>query len=528
MGGEAVTMSRTGDRQWLLPRVARSLGLCLLVVVLTVATARMMASWLSHTDVVMIFIVPVLWSAVRLGRWPSLFTAVMGALASNYFFFPPEFAFGFLSFQDLVALTMYLLTALTAGSLAARAREQADLYQRQVVIARRREEESATLYRLGRGLTAAAGPEELCRTAVAAVADFTGTAVALLEQGPEGWRLLAGEGDISVDGDIARAADTAAGLRRPAGNGTDLLPATGSLVIPLPIQGGAPLALAVVAGGMPIEADRLRILVTLADQTGMALSGAHMSDQVAEARVRLQADQFRSALLNSVSHDFRTPLGTILGAATSLLEDPEAHTEASRHTLLTAIREAADRLNRYVRNLLDITRIESGVLQPQSEWVDAADLIGTAVRRIESLASGRLIEVKAAPDLPLLHVDFVLIEQVLVNLLENAIKFSGPGHGIEVTARRHGQRLLIEVFNAGSDLPEGDPERLFDKFGQASDAPPARRRGSGLGLAICRGFMMAHGGSISVRRVPERGGVAFSLFFPLADQPEDMDRHGEE
>jgi len=229
---------------------------------------------------------------------------------------------------------------------------------------------------------------------------------------------------------------------------------------------------------------------------------ARLAEEMAEARAL-------EALLSSVSHDFRTPLGTIIGSATTLLSEDAQLDEKARRGLLGGILQAAQRLHRYTRNLIDITSIESGALRLRRDWTDLGDVLGTALDGIE-----RPVAVRLEDDLPLLWVDTVLVERVLVNLLENAVKHAPAGAAIEVSARRAGGGMEVEVFNAGSDLPDDQLEAVFGKFRRG---PAAGAEGSGLGLSIVRGFMAAHGGTVAARRDPARGGLAFRLWFPAAD-----------
>lgn len=487
-------------------------------IAITGAVIHIVVPWVTPSDASMLFLLPVLWAAVRLGRWPSVFAALVGAGANNFLFFPPTFAFGLQSLHDLVTLTAYLVTAVTTGNLAGRVGEQAMLYRQQANIARARGEEISALYQIGRHITAAAGTEELGRIVTREVGSFTKSQVALLLLRDDDLIMLAADPPLVIDdGDRSLAAKALAThdlvARAPSDGQRE------RLYIPMYSPKG-PIGLLVIGCNACFrDTDRARMLMALADHVAVALANAETTDQIAEAKIRLKADQFRSTLLNSVSHDFRTPLGAILGAATSLLDDPRAHTENSRLSLLTTIRVAAEQLNRYVHNLLDISRIESGALVINREWVEVVDLVSVAVQRVEQSRPSRPIAVSIEHGLPLLRLDFVLIEQVLVNLLDNAAKFSRPEDRIEVTARHRDSAVRVDVFNEGPAVPLPDMERLFEKFYRSSSGRVTE--GSGLGLAICRGFMVAHDGRIEAIRDNDRKGMIFRLTFPDEPQPDE-------
>jgi two-component system sensor histidine kinase KdpD len=241
------------------------------------------------------------------------------------------------------------------------------------------------------------------------------------------------------------------------------------------------------------------------------LERAQLATEAERARVAAEGERLRSTLLSSVSHDLRTPLAAITGAASALLEQPPPGTAVARELTSTVLDEA-DRLNRLVGNLLDMTRLESGTLEPRREWTSLEELVGSAIARVERQAGARGIATRVAPDLPLVAVDAVLVEQALVNLLENALRHAGEGR-VEVGARREGERAVVEVCDEGPGFPAHEAERIFDKFHRAAGGP-----GAGLGLAIARAIVTAHGGSINAR-LREPRGACFRFTLPLGDPP---------
>lgn len=274
----------------------------------------------------------------------------------------------------------------------------------------------------------------------------------------------------------------------------------------------------------PPPAGRAKVLEAVAGLVTVALDRAQLRGEMEDARVLAGTERFRAALLSSVSHDFRTPLGSIMGASSTLLSADAALDDEARRNLLSTILVSANRLNRYVRNILDITSIQAGAVAPRLDWADLEDVVGSALAAVEEALADRVVLVAIAKGLPLLKLDFVLIERVFVNLLDNAVKFSQPGALVEVAAERRGDCVEATVFNSGSDLGAEALDRVFDKFYRGG----SEITGTGLGLAICRGFMAAHGGGIVAERDQARGGIRFRLRFPLGEAPPSIEEGEDE
>jgi two-component system sensor histidine kinase KdpD len=305
--------------------------------------------------------------------------------------------------------------------------------------------------------------------------------------------------------------------RQPAGLGTGTLPGASALYLPLL----APRGCVGVLGVRPADThafdtpERLHHLETFANQTALAIERARLADEAQAVEVRMEAERLRNSLLSSVSHDLRTPLATIIGAATTLLEQGERLDTATRRDLLDSVREEADRLNRLVQNLLQMTRLESGEVALRKQWHSIEEVIGAALRRLDKRLAGRRITTRVLPDLPLVPMDDVLIEQVLVNLLDNAIKYTPPGSPLDIVATATEEAVTVEVADRGPGVPPGQEEKIFDKFYRARSDDG---RGAGLGLAICRGVVRAHGGRIWAQNLPG-GGVSFLFTLPLGEAP---------
>jgi two-component system sensor histidine kinase KdpD len=271
------------------------------------------------------------------------------------------------------------------------------------------------------------------------------------------------------------------------------------------------------APGPLLTPDAQRLLDALADQAAVAIERISLARGLDEARVLAETGRLRGALLTSISHDLRTPLASILGAVSSLRSFPEKYGAAEREELLATLQDEAERLNRFVSNLLDMTRLESGAIELTLDMVDVGEIVGAALQRAAGVLARHRVEVAIAPDLPMLQLDAVLFEQVLFNLLDNAAKYSPPGSRVDINAGRDGELVEIEVVDQGSGIPPDDLERIFDKFYRVQ-AQDRRRAGTGLGLAICRGFVEALGGWIVARNRRDRPGAVLTIRMPVVPE----------
>jgi two-component system sensor histidine kinase KdpD len=366
---------------------------------------------------------------------------------------------------------------------------------------------------MSRDLAAARSVEEVARVASRHVADvFDGEVIVLVPGVGGGLVPASGPGS---DAREAAVAQWAFDHGRAAGLGTDTLPGASAVWVPLR---GTQSVLGVVgvrpdAALLPLRPDQVDLLEALTRQAASGLERVRLAEEAQQARIAVEAERLRNTLLSSVSHDLRTPLATITGAASSLLQDASIGGEGQRE-LKEAIYEEAVRLNRLVTNLLDMTRLESGSLRLNRDWHSLEELVGSALGRLEAGLKGRVVRVAIPADLPLVPVDGVLVEQALVNLLENAVKYTGPDCPIEVTASAGDGVLTVEVADEGPGLPAGAEERVFEKFYRAESA----QRGFGLGLPICRAIVTAHGGQIRAERRHPRG-TRFLFTLPLGEAP---------
>ncbi|HEY4078191.1 MAG TPA: sensor histidine kinase KdpD [Rhizomicrobium sp.] len=472
---------------------------------------------LAVSNVALVLMIAVLASAVTYGLLPSIFACVICALAYNFFFLPPLYNFTISNPENVITLLVFVLVAAIASNLTARVRTQA-------IVARERAATTEDLYRFSRKLAGVAMLDDLLWATAYQVAHMLRLHVVLLMPQGESLDVRAGYPPEDVlNADDLAAARWAFEKGGPAGRGADTLPGAQRLFLPMRTGRGtvAVIGLDSARSANPNEPfltpDQRRLLDSLTDQAALAIERIHLAEEADRARIAGETEKLRSALLTSISHDLRTPLATILGSATSLKQYREQLSEADREELLVTIQEESERLNHFIANLLDMTRLESGALAPRMEAADVADVVGSVLRRAARLLTHHRVKLALHSGLPMVRLDPVLFEQVLFNLLDNAAKYTPPGSEITVKAHRDGQQMRILVQDEGEGLPEEDRERVFDKFYRVW-AADRKRAGTGLGLAIGRGFMEAMGGTITAGNRSDRSGAVFILTLPIASQ----------
>jgi two-component system sensor histidine kinase KdpD len=386
--------------------------------------------------------------------------------------------------------------------------------RQQTADARERERRTAALYRLSRELATRSTPDALVDAATATVSSVLDGPVAILLPRADGRLAAAGAGRERFQGESNElgAAQWVFDHKRPAGLGTDTLPAARWLYLPLEGTAGTVGVIAV----SPPRRERLsdprqfHWIETIANQVALALERGQLAVEAEGARVAVEAERLRNSLLSAVSHDLRTPLAVITGAATTLRDEP-ALTPDTRHELAATVAEEGERLNRLVANLLDMTRLESGAVAVKREWHSLEELVGAALARLEPRLAGRAIALHVPQDLPLVAIDGVLVEQALFNLVDNALKYSPPGASIEITAALSPRAVRLEVADCGPGIPPGQEAIVFEKFTRSPR--PGDPGGIGLGLAIVKGIAEAHGGHVSVTN-RAGGGATFALELP--------------
>ncbi len=472
--------------------------------------------WLSHAlqlseaNIVMVFLLGVAYVASRYGRGPAIAAAVAGVLVFDLFFVPPYLRFTVTDAQYFLTFGVMLLIGIVISALTARLRDQ-------LAAARQLENRTAALFQLTRQLSEVAGLEFLVRTAGRQLREiFEGEVVIWVREAGGPLELRYGEDTAVARHEVnVLVARWVADHDHAAGAGTDTLPNATALFVPLV---GSQRTVGAV-GIRPNEPQRLadpeqrRLLETCVSLIALSLERDQSVLQAHEAQLRVQAEQLRNSLLSSVSHDLRTPLAAMAGAASSLLEGLPREDPAARQQLLQTIVDKARRLARLVDNLLDMTRLESGAIVLNKQWHVLEEIVGSALACLRHELEHHPVAVDLPGDLPLVLVDGVLIEQVFVNLLENGARYTPAGSRIEIAARPQGKRLEIRVADRGPGLPPGSESRVFEKFFRGLPAPADGRRGVGLGLAICQGIIQAHGGRISAKNRPG-GGAEFTIALP--------------
>jgi two-component system sensor histidine kinase KdpD len=479
----------------------------LIAVALATLVCEALRPFLAPTNMVMIYLLAVVMAALRLGRKPAILTAFLSVLAFDFFFVPPRLTMVVADTEYLITFMALFTVGVVISTLVSQTRERADAL-------REREVQTASLYYLSRDLAGAGGIEAIMEAVVRNVGESLHCKVVILL--PEGERLeiKAGSTGQNLDMKEQAVADWVFRNRRPAGRGTDTLGS--SALLYLPLQGSASL-LGVLGVKLENEAEHRspqirRLLDAFASQTAMAMERVQLGKQAEQAQFLQARETLERALLNSVSHDLRTPLASITGVLSSLKEEGEHLSDAVRRELLETASEEASRLNRFVGNLLDMTRLEAGKLALKKELCDVQDLIGCALAALDPRISSRDVAVRMHPMMPLIPMDLVLMTQVLVNLLENSLKYSPPGTPVEIIARTDAPWLIIEIADRGHGVPDQDLKRIFDKFYRIPI--PEGAGGTGLGLSICKGIVEAHGGAIRAENRPD-GGLRVSVKLPL-------------
>jgi two-component system sensor histidine kinase KdpD len=503
-----------------------ALGYAVAVAGTAVITAPLLAvrADVSKTTVVLAYLLVVTAAAAAGGLGPGITAAALGFLAFDVLFLQPFHHIIVDDPQDYLSLGVYLLVAVVVSLLVATS-------ERRRAQAERRERETRILFDLSTSLVAHGSLEDTFRGVVSTVRslfDLAGCAIVL--PSGDGIRVAAVDGNMPDDLDErfvgVRAAQISVQVHGPAG--ADLEPGR-ALTVPMRSGQHVVGALVVVAGGPGSsgfgEAER-RVLATFANQAALAVEQGQQEEQRNRAVALQETDRLRTALLNSVSHDLRTPLASIKASASSLLDPEVRWSDAEQTEFLATINTEVDRLTRLVHNLLDMSRIEAGALDPRLVENSVAELVGPVVRRARA-ASRQRVDVDVPEELAAVLVDPVRLDQVLTNLLDNARRYA-PASPVQVVARQVGEVVEVRVIDHGPGIPGPERERVFDQFYRLKGGG-RRPEGTGMGLAICRGIVQAHGGNLRVETTPG-GGASFVLTLPvsprqvLAEEPPAADR----
>ncbi len=447
---------------------------------------------------------------LKLGPGPTVTAAAIGALSWDFLFIPPRFTFSISNLEDSLLAAMFFLVATVTGVLSARVRKRERLI-------RLREARTSALFSLTKDLSSAHSEDEVIQAAVSNIRRYFGADVAFILGDSEGEMAPAAHSasTLKLDSKEYSVAAWVYWNEKKAGKKTDTLPSAQATYFPM---SGPRYPLGVVGVRLDdddeMTFDQESLLENFISQITSAIERELLNEVNRRSVVVAESERLYKTLFNSISHEFRTPIATIMGVSENLMKGGASAGEDVSNQNLVEIHMAAERLNRLVANLLDMTRLESGMIQPRLDWCDVRDIVTHALKSLESETGGHTISVSVDESVPLLRLDFGLIEQALMNLIHNAVLYTPPGTDIMIEAKVDEEKCLITVSDKGPGLPEEDVDKVFDKFYRAGQS---KTGGTGLGLTIAKGFIEAHHGTIEAENMGE-GGARFTMRLPLSDK----------
>jgi two-component system, OmpR family, sensor histidine kinase KdpD len=496
----------------------RSYAFALLAVAIALGIGQVIQTLLGIENVDLVFLTAVVAVAVRFGLWPSVFASIVASLCYNFFFLPPIYTFTISDPVNVAAFVFFIIVAIIVSHFAARGRTR-------TVAAHERVRTVELLYAFSRKLAGVGTLDDvLWATAYQAALMLKVRVVLLL---PENGSIAVKAGyppeDTLDDADVA-AAKWAWQNDRAAGRGSDTLPGAKRLFLPMRTGRGAIGVVGIDSDkpGPLLTPDQRRLLDALIDQSALAIERVRLVEDLDRAKRTAETDRLRSALLTSISHDLKTPLAAILGSAGTLRDLSNALSDGEKAELLATVIDESERLNRFIANLLDMTKLESGAIVPNAALHDIGEIVGSALRRAGKILARHSVELELAAGLPMLDVDAVLFEQVLFNILDNAAKYSSAGTTIRILSWLDGGAVCLQILDEGEGIPPDDLERIFDKFYRAQKGDQVRA-GTGLGLAISRGFVEAMQGTITAANRTDRPGAVFTITLPVPARIEQLD-----
>jgi two-component system, OmpR family, sensor histidine kinase KdpD len=493
-------------------------AVALLAVTVALGAAILVEPWLGIETVDLLFMTAIVAVAVRYGLWPSLAASVAASLCYNFFFLPPVYTFTITDPTNVAAFVFFIVMAVLVSNIAARVRTQA-------LAAMGRARTTESLYAFSRKLAGVGTMDDvLWATAYQAALMLKVRVVLLLsENGTIAVKTGYPPEDVLDEADLA-AAKWAWQNNRAAGRGSDTLPGAKRLFLPMRTGRGAIGVVGIDSDkpGPLLTPDQRRLLDALIDQAALAIERVYLVEDLERAKRTVETDRLRSALLTSISHDLRTPLASILAAAGTLRDLAGDLDAAAKTELVATIIDESERLNRFIANLLDMTKLESGAIAPRLAPHDIGEIVGSALERAGKILAQHRIEVDLAADLPMPDVDPVLFEQVLFNLLDNAAKYAPAGSAIRIRSWYENGSIVLQVVDEGEGIPPSDLEHIFDKFYRARKADHVRA-GTGLGLSISRGFVEAMHGTITAANRTDRAGAVFTITLPAPKLAPELD-----
>jgi len=510
--------------RWRLPRFALA-PLSFLYATFAVAAAVGIGELLTELTPIpnlsIVFLMAVLFTAVSFGVWPAIYASLLSFLTYNFFFIEPIYTFTIAEPYELLALLIFLVVAVFTAALAGRAREQAKISASRMRAMRR-------LYEFTRRLSGLASLDAVAEGAASEIHASLGRAVVvLLAHGDDLDLVAAWPPEDALDAASITAARWAYGHNEAAGADTGTLPTVPWFFVPLRI-GDKILGVIGVSrergpDKAPIDSEARALLDALSEQTAAALDRAALSREMVNAKTATETERVRNTLLASISHDFRTPLSSILGSATSLIDYGDKLDTAAKADLLGQIKTEAEGLDEMVRNLLAIARIDAGALELRQDWIDLREIVDRVVNAARRRGAKQRIEVALPADLPLIRADATLVEQAVGNIVANAVIHTPAETRVTVDATLEPETIALRITDDGGGIAADALPRIFDKFAKGTDAPATRAdggQGTGLGLAIARGIMEAHGGTIAAESPVTAGqGARFIMTFPREETP---------
>ena len=488
----------------------RSYVIALLATAVALGVGKLLQPIFGIVNIDLVFMTAIVGIAVRYGLWPSLFASLVSSLLYNFFFLPPTYTFTIADPANVIAFAFFILMACIVSNVAARVRTQA-------MSAMSRARTTESLYSFRRKLAGVGTLDDVLWATAYQTALMLRVRVVILL--PEDGTIAVKAGyppeDTLDDADIA-AAKWAWENDHAAGRGSDTLPGAKRLFLPMRTGRGAIGVVGIDSDkpGPMLTPDERRLLDALIDQGALAIERVHLVEDMDRAKRTMEADRLRSALLTSISHDLKTPLAAVIGSAGTLRDLSGKLSDAEKVDLLTTVIDESERLNRFIANLLDMTKLESGAIVPNSARHDLGEIVGTALQRASKILSGLRVELDLAPDIPMVEVDAVLFEQVLFNLLDNAAKYSDADTTVRIQSWRDSEAVYLQVLDEGPGIADADLEQIFDKFYRAQKGDHVRA-GTGLGLAISRGFVEAMNGTIRAANRTDRSGAIFTIRLPI-------------
>ena len=492
--------------------------LALLISAAGLGAAALIKPHFGIENVDLVFLTAVVVVAVRYGLWPSLLTSLIASLAYNFFFLPPIYTLTITDPTNIIAFFFFMLIAILVSNVAARVRVQAD-----TAIGRIRTTEQ--LYAFSRKLAGTGTLDDVLWATAYQTALMLGVRVVLLL--PDDGLLTVKAGyppEDELDKADLAAANWAWRNDRPAGRGSDTLPGAKRLFLPMRTGRGLIGVIGIDddRSGSLLTPDQRRLLDALVDQGALAIERVLLVEDMDRVKRTVESERLRSALLTSISHDLKTPLASVLGSASTMRDLGSSLSDIEKRDLLATVIDESERLNRFIANLLDMTRLESGAVVPNTALHDVGEIVGSALRRAGKILARHKVSLQLDADLPMLKLDAVLFEQVIFNLLDNAAKYSPADTTISIRSFRDRESVSLQVADEGEGIPPDELESVFDKFYRAQKGDHVRP-GTGLGLAISRGFIEAMAGRITAANRTDRSGAVITVRLPIPAETRRLD-----